>query len=106
MWAVFCHLGGLFGAMIPPGNIILPLVIWLSQREKYPFVDDQGKEAINFQISLSIYFIASAILIIIGIGLLLILGLAVFALIVTIMAALKASAGSKYRYPLTMRFLA
>jgi hypothetical protein len=105
MWAMFCHLGGLFGVVIPFGNIIAPLAIWLIYRDKYPLVDDQGKEAVNFQISLSIYLIASAILVFIAVGLFLVIGLLIFALIVIISAALRARDGEKYRYPLTIRFI-
>ena len=105
MWAMFCHLSGLAGFIFPFGNIIAPLVIWLIKKEEYPLVNDQGKESINFQISMTIYILASVILIflVIGIPLLIILGL--FSLIVVIIAAIKANEGEKYRYPLTIRFL-
>ncbi len=105
MWAMLCHLGGLFGAVLPPGNIIAPLVIWLIFRDKYPLVDDQGKEAVNFQISLSIYLISAAILLLIAVGFFLIIALLIFALIVIITAALRARDGEKYRYPLAIRFI-
>lgn len=105
MWATFCHLGGLIGLLIPPGNIIIPLVIYLVYRDRYPFVADQGKEAINFQISFTIYMIVSGILVLIALGLVLLFALLIFDLIVTIMAALRASQGIPYRYPLSIRFL-
>ena len=44
-WGVFCHLAGFIGAIIPFGNVIGPLALWLLKREQYPFVEDQGKEA-------------------------------------------------------------
>jgi uncharacterized Tic20 family protein len=105
MWAMFCHLSGLAGFIFPFGNIIAPLVIWLVKKEEYELVNDQGKEALNFQISMTIYILASVILIflVIGIPLLIILGL--FSLIVVIIASIKANEGEKYRYPLTIRFL-
>lgn len=105
MWAMFCHLGGLFGFVFPFGNILAPLVIWLAHREKYPLVDDQGKEAVNFQISLSIYLIASALMVLIVVGLFLFIALLVFALVVTVSAAIQASKGGKYRYPFAIRFI-
>lgn len=105
MWAMFCHLGGLFGFVFPFGNILAPLVIWLVHREKYPLVDDQGKEAVNFQISLSIYLIASALMVLIVVGLFLFIALLVFALVVTVSAAIQASKGGKYRYPFAIRFI-
>lgn len=105
MWAMFCHLSGLVGFVIPFGNIIAPLIIWMIKKEEYPLVNDQGKEALNFQISMTIYILASVILIflVIGIPLLVILGL--FGLIMVIIASIKANEGEKYRYPLTIRFL-
>lgn len=105
MWAMFCHLGGLLGSFLPPLNIILPLVIWLVKREGYPLVDDQGKEALNFQISLTIYAIISAILILLLIGILLLIALGIFALIVQIIAMVKANEGVRYRYPLAIRLV-
>lgn len=105
MWAMFCHLGGLVGAVLPPGNIILPLIIWLKYRDEYSLVEDQGKEAINFQISITIYAIASAILIFIAIGFFLLLALGIFAFIVIIIATVRASSGEKYKYPMTIRLI-
>ncbi len=104
-WAVFCHLGGLFGYIFPPANIIAPLVIWLMYRDEFSLVNDQGKEAVNFQISLTIYLIASAILIFLVIGLFLIIGLFAFSIIITIIAAVRSSEGVHFRYPLTIRFI-
>ena len=105
MWAMFCHLSGLAGFIFPFGNIIAPLVIWLVKKEEYPLVNDQGKEALNFQISMTIYIIASVILIFLVIGIPLLIILGIFGLIVVIIAAIKANEGEKYRYPLTIRFL-
>jgi uncharacterized Tic20 family protein len=105
MWAMFCHLSGLAGFIFPFGNVIAPLIIWLVKKEEYEFVNDQGKEALNFQISMTIYIIASIILIILVIGIPLLIALGIFSLIVVIIAAIKSNEGEKYRYPLTIRFL-
>ena len=105
MWAMFCHLSALIGFIIPFGNIIAPLVLWTLKKEEYPLVNDQGKEALNFQISMTIYVIASIILIFVVIGIILLILLGIFSLIVIIIAAIKANEGEKYRYPLTIRFL-
>jgi len=105
MWAMFCHLGGLFGFIFPFANILAPLIIWMMYRDQFPLVDDQGKEAVNFQISMSIYLIASAILVLLIIGLFLLIALLVFALVVIVSAAIQTSKGEKYRYPLTIRFI-
>lgn len=104
-WGMIVHLAALAGFIIPFGNIIGPLIIWMLKKESIPFVNDQGKEAINFQISLFIYGIISGILIILFIGVLLLIALGIFFLVFTIIAAVKANEGVAYRYPLTIRFI-
>ncbi len=105
MWAMFCHLSTFSGHFIPIGNIIGPLIIWMIKREEMPLVDDQGKEAINFQISITIYLIVSLILVLALIGIPLLIALGIFNIVVTIMAAIKANEGHEYRYPLCIRFI-
>ena len=104
-WGMLCHLIAFAGFVIPFGNIIGPLVIWLIKKDQYEFVDDQGKESLNFQISMTIYFIISAILTVILIGVLLLIALAIFDIVVLIIATIKANGGEKYRYPLTIRLI-
>jgi uncharacterized Tic20 family protein len=106
MWAMFCHLGAFAGFIIPiVGNILGPLVIWLLKKDEFPLVDDQGKESVNFQISMTIYFIISAILMFVIIGFLLMAALLIFDIIVIIIATIKANEGVQYRYPLSIRFI-
>jgi len=105
MWGMLCHLSALAGFVIPFGNIIGPLVIWMLKKDEFPHVNDQGKESLNFQISLMIYIIAAAILIIIAVGILLLIFLAVYGLVMIIIASLKANEGVKYRYPFTIRLI-
>ena len=105
MWAMFCHLSALVGFVIPLGNIIGPLVIWILKKDEYPLVNENGKEALNFQISMTIYIIASIILIIVVIGIPLLIALGLFELIAIVIAAIKANDGITFRYPLTIRFI-
>lgn len=105
MWAMACHLSALIGFVVPFGNIIAPLVIWLFKKEESAFINDQGKESLNFQITMTIYVIIGIILTFIVIGILVLLGLAIFTLVVIILASIKSSEGSYYRYPATIRFL-
>jgi len=106
MWAMLCHLSALCGFIgIPFGNVWGPLIIWLIKREESPYIDAHGKEALNFQISVSIYGVVAGILIIVLIGLPILLALMVADVVFIIKAAVKANDGQSYRYPLTIRFL-
>ena len=91
--------------MLFPANIIIPFIIWMVYRDQYPLVDAEGREAINWQISFTLYLIGSAILVLIAIGLFLMLGLLIINLIVTIQAALAVRQGRQASYPFTLRFL-
>lgn len=116
-WAMFAHLSALVGGILTSGwagsigCFIGPLVIWLVKKDTLPFVDDQGKEALNFNITVGIVFLALLILSIVtfGIGLVIavplwiIIGIAW--LVFTIIAAVKANNGERYRYPLTLRLI-
>lgn len=104
-WAMLSHLSAFAGFVIPFGHIIGPLIVWLLKKDEFPFVDEQGKESLNFQISMTIYCIVAAILIIVLIGIALLIGLLIFTLIVVIIASIKASEGESFRYPLSIRFI-
>ncbi len=103
--AMLCHLIALVGYVIPFGNIIGPLIVWMMNKDKSQFVDEQGKEAVNFQISMSIYALVCFILIFIGIGLILLPILGLVNLILIIIASIKASGGESYRYPMSIRLV-
>jgi uncharacterized Tic20 family protein len=105
-WGMLCHLAALAGLIgIPFGNVIGPLVVWLLKKNEYPFVDAQGKAALNFQLSMLIYGLVCAMLILVAIGFLLLAALYIFDLIMIIMASVQASNGQSFRYPLAIRFL-
>lgn len=104
-WAMGCHLSALLGFVVPFGNIIGPLVIWLIKREESAFVDAQGKEALNFQITMTIAFVIGFVLIFVLIGFLVIFALMIFDLIMVIIATIKASEGADYRYPIALRLV-
>ena len=93
------------GFIIPFGNIIAPLLIWILKKDESAFINDQGKEALNFQISVTIYAIVCVILIFVVIGILLIIILGVLVLIFVIIASINSYDGKAYRYPLTMRII-
>lgn len=105
-WAMICHLSALAGFLIPFGNIVGPLIVWLIKRAEMPLVDRHGKEALNFQITVSIAIAICIPLMFILIGIPLIFIVGIGALVLTIMAAVKVSNGNfDYRYPLTIRLV-
>ena len=104
-FGMLCHLLAFAGFIIPLGNIIGPLVVWLIKKDQYPFVDDQGKESLNFQISVLIYAIISGILVIVVIGIFLLIALGIFVIVMVIIATIRANEGQKYRYPMTIRII-
>lgn len=103
-WAMLCHLGTLAGFIVPFGNIIVPAVIWTMKRDVSPLVDEQGKESLNFQISLLIYYIIAGVLVVIFVGIALLILLLVFQVVYVIKAAIKVDEGESFRYPYTIRF--
>ena len=105
MWATFAHLGIIAGFIIPLGNVIAPLIIWLTQREKSSYVEAHAKEALNFQITASIFAIGAAILIFIFIGILLLALIGIAALVFGILGAMKANQGEMYQYPFSLRLV-
>ncbi|NQT00820.1 MAG: DUF4870 domain-containing protein [Planctomycetes bacterium] len=106
MWAMICHLAGLAGIILPAsGNIVAPLIVWQIKKDDNPFIDEQGKEAVNFQISMSIYFIASVFLCFICVGAFLVAATIIVFFVFLLIAAVKANNGYHYRYPLTIRFI-
>ena len=104
-WAMLSHFSVLCMFIFPFGNILAPLIIWLIKKEEMSFVEDQAKEVLNFQISMSIYLIGSLILIIVLIGIPILIGLVIFNVIITIIAGIKANDGKCYRYPLNLRLI-
>jgi uncharacterized protein len=106
MWGMLCHLSAIIGVIgIPFGFLIGPLVIYLLKKDEYPFVAEQGKEALNFQISMLIYTVIAGILVLLFIGILLLGIIFVLEVVFIIIASLKANEGEGYRYPLTIRFI-
>ncbi len=99
-WEMLCHLSAFTGHLIPLGSFLGPLIVWLVKKGEDPGVDAHGKEAVNFAISMHIWGVVAAILILAFIGFFLLVWL-----VCVILASVKASNGEFYRYPLTIRFL-
>ena len=103
--AMVCHLAAFAGVVIPFGNIIGPLVVWLLKKDSSPYIDYHGKEALNFQIAATVYTLVAilSMMVLIGFVLAPVVGIAV--LVLTIIAAIKAKNGEQYRYPYIFRLL-
>ena len=119
-WATFCHLSALLMFLgVPIGNILGPLVIWLAKRREYEFVDDQGKEALNFQITFTLCVVAILLLFFILVFaapyryqpyaffpvMLIMMGLVILNIGLVIMAAIRSNDGISYRYPFALRII-
>ncbi|MQX54713.1 DUF4870 domain-containing protein [Alcanivorax sediminis] len=103
--AMACHLLALIGFIIPFGNLIGPLIMWVIKKDESSFVDDQGKEAVNFNITMLIAGFVCFLLTFVIIGAILLPILGIFWLVITIIAGLKANDGVAYRYPFTLRLI-
>ena len=99
-WATAAQLSGFVSLWI-----LGPLIIWLIKRDEDAYVEEYAREALNFHISMLIYGIISGILVLVIVGIFMLIGLGIFSLIVTIVAAVKAASGVRYRYPMTIRFV-
>ncbi|WP_027897083.1 DUF4870 domain-containing protein [Zestomonas thermotolerans] len=104
-WAMFCHFAAFFGLVFPFGNLIGPLIVWQLKKDLDPFVDAQGKEALNFQITVTLAILASFLLLLVVIGFLLLWAVPLIALVLTIIAGIKANEGQDYRYPFCWRLV-
>ncbi len=114
-WGILCHVASIGGFVVPFGNILGPLIIWLIKKEEDPYIDAQGKESLNFQISITIYWTILFLLFIIAALILrnfsvllvwlALLGFVVTVVILVILGSVQASKGNIYRYPFTIRFL-
>lgn len=97
--AILTHLSGIFF------SIIVPLVVWLVSKDTKPWLTDQSKEALNFQITVLIGYMISSVLMMVLIGFVLFLIVWAVSIILCIVAAVRVSQGAAFRYPLTLRLV-
>ena len=109
-WALFTHLSALLGFLVPFGNVLGPLIFWQIKKNESAFADDQGKEALNFQITFTLVMLGlivlGTILLVVLIGFIFYIAAFVAGiawLVLTILAAIRANNGEYYRYPWTWR---
>jgi len=103
-WALAAHVGTFVAAWFAMG-FLAPLLIMLIKGKDSAFVRQHAVESLNFQISLLIYLVVSAVLALVLIGFVLMAVVGVFALVVIILATVKAANGEEYRYPLCIRMV-
>ena len=105
-WCVLCHAAALLGLFFHfLGHLLGPLIVWLVKRGDSPEIDANGKESLNFQISMLIYDAIAAILCIVLIGIPILIGLWILNTVLVIIASIQASEGKFYRYPITIRLI-
>jgi hypothetical protein len=105
-WGMLAHLSALAGLALPLIGIVLgPLLVWLARREESEFVAGHAKEALNFNISVLLGALACVLLMLVFIGFLLGTALFIAWLVMTLIAAIKASEGHPYRYPFSLRLV-
>ncbi|HXS27456.1 MAG TPA: DUF4870 domain-containing protein [Steroidobacteraceae bacterium] len=104
-WGMVAHLAALVGIVLPFGNILGPLVVWLARRGESSFVDDHAKEALNFNITVAFGALVCFVLVWLLVGILLFAALVLYWLAMTIVAAIKASEGARYHYPFVLRLV-
>ena len=104
LWGMLAHISGLIASFtgLP---LLGPLIVWLIKKNEFPFVDDQGKEALNFQITMTIAILIAVPTMCIGIGFALVPLIALVGIIFSIIGAVKANEGIRYRYPFALRLV-
>jgi uncharacterized protein len=109
-WALAAHMSALVMLISVPG-VLGPLVVWLIQRDKMPFVNEHGKEALNFQLTQFLVILGCVIIgfVTCSVGFIITGPIAIadviFALVMAVIAGLKAGNGERYQYPLTWRLI-
>ena len=104
-WAMLCHISALLMYATAIGGFVAPLIIWLMKRDTMPFVDDQGRETVNFQITIMLALMVAFPFCLIVIGIPIVVGLLLLHFVTTIIGAIKSSEGVLYRYPFCWRVI-
>lgn len=105
-WALYCHLASYAMYVVPAvgiANVLGPVIVWHIKKHESPFVDDQGKESVNFQLSMTLYSILLAPFCLFGLPFVFVTWL--MSVIMPIVAGMAAQKGEYYRYPLTLRIV-
>lgn len=104
-WAMLCHLSAFAGFFFPFGGIIGPLICWLTRKDESLWVNQNGRNSLNFQMSVLLYMILVAPLSLIIIGIPILIFLVTLKVVCIIIASVKASKGEDFKYPVTIPFI-
>ena len=105
-WGMLAHLAALAGLVLPlVGNVLGPLLVWATKKDESAWVGEQAREALNFNITVMLAGLACGLLALIFIGFLLGTALFIAWLVMTLIAAIRASEGVQYRYPISLRLI-
>jgi uncharacterized Tic20 family protein len=106
-WGMLCHLSAFAGyvVVVPFASIIGPLIVWLLKKDSSAFVDEHGKESVNFQITMSIAYAIAIVLCLVVVGFVLLAFLGVWITVLVVLGSIKAYSGERFRYPLTIRLV-
>jgi uncharacterized Tic20 family protein len=102
---MFLHLSQLANVVLFPVGIIVPIVIWQTQKDKMPALDAHGKMVANWMISVTIYGFVSIVLMFVLIGILTIIAVAIMGIVFPIIGGIRANNGELWQYPMTIKFL-
>ena len=102
---MYIQLSAFAGYVIPLGSVIVPVILWMIWRDKDPYIDEMGREATNFQLSMVLYYIISFVLCFIIIGFFLITAAFIFHIAFIVIGSIQSSRGNHYRYPMIIRFI-
>jgi uncharacterized Tic20 family protein len=106
LWAALAHVAALAAYVgVPFGHILGPLIVWLIKKDRHAFISEHGKEALNFNITITLYTLIAFLLCFVVVGFVLLPLLLLLHVILTIIASVRASDGLPYRYPLTLRLI-
>ncbi|PIR21562.1 MAG: orotate phosphoribosyltransferase [Deltaproteobacteria bacterium CG11_big_fil_rev_8_21_14_0_20_47_16] len=106
MWGMLCHLSALLAVFgVPLLNVLGPLVVWLLKKNTSTFVDEQGKNSLNFQLTATIAFLICVPLVFIGIGIFLMIAVGIADLVFVIIASIKVNQGENYKYPYSLNLI-
>lgn len=104
-YATLMHLTLLLSVIMPVLGVIAPLAMWMAKKDQSPFIDDHGKETLNFHISVLMYYAISVILAMAIIGFPMIIAVFILSIIGMIKASTAAHRGEYYRYPACIRLI-